>query len=227
MTRLHFGKLEIVTLNAGSLDFSAFSRPCPAIVLPVSDGSPPCGGRLDELSSIPWMRKSEAGSSKLKRGITWNDVEFMDLITSLTTQVMTKAMDGLSKRHQAIASNLANVETPNYRRRDVNFEGALNNAIQTAKDGGAKSRQASNDSAMALKTTREGHIAIGQTDSSVDSVEAEVTESHDLKYRNDGNSVDVENEMAQLAKNTQRYVALSNMQSRNLKSLRAVISGGS
>lgn len=151
----------------------------------------------------------------------------MDLITSLTTQVMTKAMDGLSKRHQAIASNLANVETPNYRRRDVNFEGALNNAIQTSKSGGSQLRQASNDQSMALKTTREGHIAIGQTESSVDNVEPEISEAHDQKYRNDGNSVDVENEMAQLAKNTQRYVALTNMQSRNLKSLRSVISGGS
>jgi flagellar basal-body rod protein FlgB len=151
----------------------------------------------------------------------------MDLITSLTTQVMTKAMDGLSKRHQAIASNLANVETPNYRRRDVNFEGALDRAIQTATQQSSQSRQASNDSAMSLRTTRDGHIAIGQEDSTVENVPLEVSEVKDQKYRTDGNSVDVENEMAQLAKNTQRFVALSNLQSRNLKSLRAVISGGS
>jgi flagellar basal-body rod protein FlgB len=57
----------------------------------------------------------------------------MDLITSLTTQVMNKALDGLSRRHKAIASNLANVDTPNYRRRDVSFEGALQHAIMQTK----------------------------------------------------------------------------------------------
>lgn len=149
----------------------------------------------------------------------------MDLITSLSSQAMNKAMDGLSKRHQAIASNLANVETPNYKRRDVNFEGALNHAIQNAK-GATQSLQASNDEALAMKTTRAGHIAIGDTDSSIDSIQPNISEANDMKYRNDGNSVDVENEMAQLAKNTQRYVALSTMQSHNYKSIRSVITGG-
>jgi len=151
----------------------------------------------------------------------------MDLITSLTTQAMTKAMDGLSKRHQAIASNLANVETPNYRRRDVNFEGALDHAIHNAKQSGSNSRQASNDESLNLKTTRAGHIAISQGEATIDSVQPDISESNDMKYRNDGNSVDVENEMAQLAKNTQRYIALSTMQSHNLKSIRSVITGGS
>jgi len=152
----------------------------------------------------------------------------MDLITSLTTQAMTKAMDGLSKRHQAIASNLANVETPNYRRRDVNFEGALQYAIGNARHSGSSvGHQASNDDALPLKTTRAGHIAIGNADSTINDIEPEISEAKDMKYRNDGNSVDVENEMAQLAKNTQRYVALSTMQSRSLKSIRSVITGGS
>jgi flagellar basal-body rod protein FlgB len=151
----------------------------------------------------------------------------MDLITSLTSQVMNKAMDGLSRRHQAISSNLANVETPNYRRRDVNFEGALDQAIRNSRHEQSNMRQASNDQELSLHTTRAGHIAIGQTDSSIDAIEPEVSEVKDQKYRTDGNSVDVENEMAQLAKNTQRYVALSNMQGRSLKSMRSVITGGS
>jgi flagellar basal-body rod protein FlgB len=150
----------------------------------------------------------------------------MDLITSLTSQVMTKAMDGLAKRHQAVASNLANVETPNYHRRDVNFEGALDHAIKNARHSGAQSRQASNDDAMMLKTTHPGHIAIGHGDITLEGVQPEISEARDMKYRNDGNSVDVENEMAQLAKNTQRYVALTTMQSRGMKSIRSVITGG-
>lgn len=155
----------------------------------------------------------------------------MDLITSLTSQVMDKALDGLAKRHKAIASNLANVDTPNYRRRDVSFEGTLMRAIsqseksQAARQAGSKAKPASNDEELALKTTRAEHIPIPFS-SSLDDFQPIITENSDLQYRNDGNSVDVENEMAQLAKNTQKYLAISNLESRYMKNLRSVINGG-
>jgi flagellar basal-body rod protein FlgB len=51
-----------------------------------------------------------------------------------TTQVaLERAMAGAAMRHTAIASNLANVNTPGYRRRDVDFHGALQQAMQ--RDG--------------------------------------------------------------------------------------------
>lgn len=151
----------------------------------------------------------------------------MDLITSLTTQVMNKALDGLSRRHTAIASNLANVDTPNYRRRDVSFEGALQHAIMETKgqmpsNGGP----ASNDTPLLMRTTNPAHISNGQAFSSVDDVQPEISETKDMEYRQDGNSVDIETEMAQLAKNTQRYVALTNLEARDFKSIRSVITGG-
>lgn len=151
----------------------------------------------------------------------------MDLITSLTSQAMNKAMDGLSKRHKAIASNLANVDTPNYKRRDVTFEGALNQAIHDVKNvGSLEHKQASNDEILPMRTTRGEHIPLGNTSSSLDDLNPSISESEDEQYRNDGNSVDVETEMVQLAKNTQRYTALAKMESGYFRSLRTVISGG-
>ncbi len=152
----------------------------------------------------------------------------MDLITSLSSQVMNKALDGLSMRHKAIASNLANVETPNYQRRDVKFENALQQAMASqVKFGRRNAGQASNDQPLAMLASRPGHIAIGQSLAlSVDQVQPQFTENSESQTRNDGNSVDVETEMAQLAKNTQRYVAISNLESRTMKSLRSVIAGG-
>jgi len=150
----------------------------------------------------------------------------MDLITSLTSQVMNKALDGLAKRHKAIASNLANVDTPNYRRRDVSFEGALEKAVSESRGTSESWRMASNDEALSMKTTRPDHIGIGHIYNSLDEVQPEVSESEDFQYRNDGNAVDIETEMAQLAKNTQKYMAITNLQSRNLKSIRSVITGG-
>ena len=43
---------------------------------------------------------------------------------------LTAALDGLSVRHRAIASNLANSSTPNYRRLEVSFEDQLERARQ-------------------------------------------------------------------------------------------------
>jgi flagellar basal-body rod protein FlgB len=151
----------------------------------------------------------------------------MDLITSLTSQVMNKALDGLSKRHKAIASNLANVDTPNYKRRDVSFEGALNHAIREAKSHGVSSRkQASNDDPLPMQVSRAEHFPIGNAASSIDDVNPAISETENLEFRLDGNSVDVETEMVQLAKNTERFNALAKMESGYFKGLRAVITGG-
>ena len=39
--------------------------------------------------------------------------------------ILDKAADASSLRQQAIANNLANVDTPNYKRQDVDFESTL------------------------------------------------------------------------------------------------------
>jgi flagellar basal-body rod protein FlgB len=151
----------------------------------------------------------------------------MDLISSLTTDVMGKALDGLAKRHTAISGNLANVDTPKYKRREVDFEGALASAIQSHKNRGQHNiRPGSNDEPMVLRTSRSGHVSLGNIAFSLDEVQPEIEEGNSLEYRKDGNSVDVETEMVQLARNTQRYQAVSTMENRNFRSLRGVISGG-
>lgn len=152
----------------------------------------------------------------------------MDLITSLTSQVMNKALDGLSKRHKAIASNLANADTPNYRRKDVSFEDSLAQALKETKQQEQSNtrRQASNDTALPMLASRPGHFAIDQAFQSVNDVEPRMTESENIEFRNDGNAVDVESEMVQLARNTQKYLAISNLESRTMRSLKSVINGG-
>ncbi|WP_373533514.1 flagellar basal body rod protein FlgB [Vampirovibrio sp.] len=151
----------------------------------------------------------------------------MDLITSLTSQVMNKALDGLSKRHKAIASNLANVDTPHYKRRDVTFEGALNHAIREIKGQGSLARkQASNEDPLPMRVSRSEHIPVGHMAASLEEVNPAFTEAEDMEYRMDGNSVDVETEMVQLAKNTERFNAVAKMESGYFRGLRSVITGG-
>jgi flagellar basal-body rod protein FlgB len=47
-----------------------------------------------------------------------------------TTQLaLERAIEGAGKRHEALAANLANANTPGYQRVDVDFHGALSSAI--------------------------------------------------------------------------------------------------
>ena len=47
------------------------------------------------------------------------------------------ALEGAGKRHEALAANLANANTPGYQRVDVEFHGALASAMERGE--GAKS----------------------------------------------------------------------------------------
>lgn len=49
-------------------------------------------------------------------------------ITDTTTAVLHRALDGLERRQQAIATNIANLETPGYQAREVMFEDSLRRA---------------------------------------------------------------------------------------------------
>jgi flagellar basal-body rod protein FlgB len=46
-----------------------------------------------------------------------------------TQNALERAIQGASMRHQLLAGNLANVNTPGYGRRDVDFHGALREAM--------------------------------------------------------------------------------------------------
>lgn len=52
--------------------------------------------------------------------------------------ILSKAMDGLSLRHQVISDNLANVNTPGFKAKDVRFEDELSSAIVRGSPGSAK-----------------------------------------------------------------------------------------
>ncbi|MDP5226347.1 MULTISPECIES: flagellar basal body protein [Arthrobacter] len=58
------------------------------------------------------------------------------MLDCVTTAALTSALDGLSQRQQAIADNIANVNTPGYHAKRVQFENALAASVQ-AGDGHA------------------------------------------------------------------------------------------
>jgi flagellar basal-body rod protein FlgB len=113
-----------------------------------------------------------------------------------------------SKRMEVLANNLANVDTPNYKARDIDFKTALANA------GGA-------NAPVTLTTTNPGHLG---TDTTADA-------NANLKYRVplapslDGNTVDAQQEQSAFAENTVRYQATLTFLSASFKGLMTAITG--
>jgi flagellar basal-body rod protein FlgB len=106
----------------------------------------------------------------------------------LTTEVLTAALRGTNARNTAIANNVANSETPGYKRIDISFEAALAEALQS--DRKRLSRGSSAMSAFDSDTTR----AIDDFAPAVHSIDT-------TTMRVDGSNVDPDDEMAQLSAN--------------------------
>lgn len=102
--------------------------------------------------------------------------------------VLDKAADAAWLRNDAISNNIANVDTPGYKRQDVAFESELQKAM-------GNNRFKSTDSKVADITSSE--------------LEARVyTDYAGFSYRLDGNNVDIENENVMLAENQIKYEGL-------------------
>jgi flagellar basal-body rod protein FlgB len=116
-----------------------------------------------------------------------------------------------SKRMEVLADNLANVDTPNYKARDIDFKTALAQA-------------GSPNASLPLTTTSPAQIGGTTANGDIDTSAA-------LKYRVplapslDGNTVDAQLEQAAFADNTVRYQASLTFLSGALKDLMTAITG--
>ncbi len=146
----------------------------------------------------------------------------MDLTDTQVSRVLAKALDGVSARNLAIASNIANAETPGYQSVTVSFEDNLKQAIEADNNPGQNSPFLPPGT---LKTDDPKDINTNPLPSSIAASHAAIERSQ-FFYRHDQNGVDIENEMAQLAKNTERYLALSKLENKNFSLLDSVIKGG-
>lgn len=109
--------------------------------------------------------------------------------------LLSKLLDVASLRHRVIAQNVANVNTPGYRRLEVSFEQEL--AQQVARQ----------DEAGTVRLT------------------PQVIEAGDGRQRADGNNVDIDAEMGRLNKNTLLYNVYSQILASKIAAMRTAISG--
>jgi flagellar basal-body rod protein FlgB len=134
-----------------------------------------------------------------------------NLLFTKTMSLMGKGLDAASLRNKVISDNLANVDTPGFKRSDVVFEEELRRAL--TKTGQVRGM-----------TTNPKHIPIGSP--SVSAVSPKVVLQNDTTMRNDGNNVDIDIEMASMAKNTITYSALAQLLNGEFTKLKSAIFEG-
>lgn len=123
---------------------------------------------------------------------------------------LSSALTGVSHRHTALLNNVANVETPGYRRRDVEFRSALQAALQRTHH-------------LQLDRTHERHLNVAGALGAQSARQI----TGPWAVRADGNGVSLDHEMAALAENALEYQTLARQLAQRFGMLRTVISEGS
>jgi len=131
------------------------------------------------------------------------------LLENTTINVLKIGIEGTNERHKAIANNIANVDTPKYQRATVEFEEQLKRAI--------------NHSGIIGRRTNPAHFIIGGPEE-INLVRPRVDIDNITRFRADKNNINIDEEMADLAENTQRNVQFTELLTRRYSSIKQVIS---
>lgn len=124
--------------------------------------------------------------------------------------LLGKAMNASWVKHEAISNNIANVNTPRYKRNVVQFESLLQESL--------------NGTTVRGNLTHPKHIPLGAQ--SIEDIQPVVMKDLSTRSRLDGNNVDIDVEMGNLAKNTIQYQVLAQRVSDYFNKLKTVIRDG-
>lgn len=122
--------------------------------------------------------------------------------------VLEKALDAATLRQRAIAHNIANINTPGFKRYEVSFEDKLRRALGL-------------EAGLPLYRTHPYHFPPAPTD-----ITPEVSPDNSTTMRQDGNNVDIEREMVNLAQNSLNFNFAVQQLNGRLAMLRYVINEG-
>ena len=108
--------------------------------------------------------------------------------------LLQSSLEASNLRQQVYADNIANADTPGYQAKDVAFESLLNQSLNPAP--------------VPTLQMGQGHVALG-LQPSLNTVQPVIEQTGPSTVQNNGNNVDIETQMANLAENQIRYNALS------------------
>ena len=122
----------------------------------------------------------------------------MDVANSRAERLLQGALGGLSLRQRTITDNVANASTPGFKASTVAFEGSLRTAMNRR----------------------------GNPSSSAPEVTPQVNTSHYTTRGADGNNVDIDQQMVELAQTNITYNAVAQVLTGRIRALRTVITEG-
>lgn len=132
----------------------------------------------------------------------------MELLSSPVFVGLKKGLDAESMRQRIIANNIANVNTPNFKKSTIQFESLLKKAL--GRDS------------IKLLTTDPRHYGAA---SPLAELRPEIQVNRMTSMSEDGNNVDIDEEMTNLAANSIEYQATVNELSERISLLSYVITG--
>jgi flagellar basal-body rod protein FlgB len=136
---------------------------------------------------------------------------FERLTGTSTFNLLGKGLEVSTLRHKIIANNIANVNTPKFKRQIVSFEDEMAKVFDGKVD-------------IVGKREDNRHIPIGNTNYM--DVNPVTIRDRIHVMRNDKNNVDIDVEMSDLAKNTMKYQIMSTRISSMFTQLNDVITRG-
>lgn len=119
--------------------------------------------------------------------------------------LLKSAADASWTREEVLTNNIANVDTPNYKRQDVEFSSYLVNALQ---------RSGKNSSSLTQRVNN-----VDYKDISIRTY----TDNSTLSYRTDGNNVDLSTENVELASEQINYNALIDSMNNEFSRFKSVL----
>ena len=111
------------------------------------------------------------------------------------------------ERQKVISSNIANINTPGYKTKELVFEDELNNSI--------------NNNSLQMKATNSRHMS--NVNSSTANSNPKLMEVENLEEQNDGNNVNIDTQMGEMSKNKVLFDAIQSSIKRDSKLFRSVV----
>ncbi|PRR99105.1 flagellar basal body rod protein FlgB [Bacillus atrophaeus] len=128
----------------------------------------------------------------------------MDLFSG-TIQNLENALGRANVKQKVITNNIANIDTPNYKAKKVSFQNLLNQE----------------SSRLESVKTDYRHVDFSDMGSN-----GSIVANSNTAYQQNGNNVDIDKEMTDLAENQINYQALVERMSGKFNSLKTVLTGG-
>jgi flagellar basal-body rod protein FlgB len=135
----------------------------------------------------------------------------MGQIFDKTIKALNASIQMRQLRQNVINANIANSETPGYRAKKMDFEAALGSAIDREDLG-------------KMHTEHSDHFLMGE--GSIGRLKADVYDNPEINYNNDGNTVDLEQEMANQLQNSLMYDAATRLINKKLAALKYAATDG-